>query len=208
MIALGVRWRGTLKLRRLEQGFAIAYLLQWLIFQGWRLLGDDFNPIWSLPLHICDIVSLLLPIALISQKRVLIAILYFWGIGLSLQAILTPDLGFGVLHLMFWIFWLHHTAIVGVALYMVIVHRFRPTRQDFGWAITAGLMYLAFILPINIAFDFNYGYLGQRNPSQPSLIDWLGPWPWRVGVMVALAWLVMALLLAPWEWMRRKSRSS
>lgn len=183
----------------LEQGFAVYYLLQWLIFHGWRLLPANFNPAWSLPIHICDILALLMPLAVIWRTRFLMAMLYFWGIGLSLQAILTPDLGAGPLSLIFWIFWLDHMAIVGVAMYMVIVHRFRPTLRDLGWAVKAGLVYLAGILPINVVFNFNYGYLGQGRPNQPSLIDWLGPWPWRVGVMVALAWLVMILLLMPWE---------
>lgn len=141
------------------------------------------------------------------RSRFLVGILYFWGIGLSLQGIITPDLGMGPLTVIFWIFWLHHTAIVGAAVYMLVVHRFRPRRKDLYWSVVAGLAYLVVVFPIDAVFGFNYGYLGPRNPSQPTLIDVLGPWPWRVGLMAGLAGVVMGLLLLPWEvvrWWRRR----
>jgi hypothetical integral membrane protein (TIGR02206 family) len=199
IISWGVRYRGTLVLLGAERWFAVFYLFQWTVFHGWRLLPQNFHPASSWPLHVCDIVALLMPIALMRRDRFLMAILYFWGMGLSLQAILTPDLGLGPQSLMFWIFWLHHAAIVGVAIYMVVVHRYRPTRQDLSWTVGAGLVYLACVFPMNVVFDFNYGYVGNHRPAQPSLIDWLGPWPARVVVMAALAGLVMVLLLLPWE---------
>jgi hypothetical integral membrane protein (TIGR02206 family) len=145
-----------------------------------------------------------MPLAILSKQRRLVALLYFWGIGFSLQGIITPDLQMGFLSLYFWLFWLHHAAIVGAVVFMVVVHRYRPTRKDFHWAVGVGLAYLALVVPINAAFGFNYGYLGRSLPSQPSLLDWLGPWPWRVGAMAVLSWLGMTLLLLPWEWIRPK----
>ena len=170
IISWGVRYQGTLMLLRAERWFALFYLLQWTVFHGWRLLPQNFHPASSWPLHVCDIVALLMPIALMRRDRFLMAILYFWGMGLSLQAILTPDLGLGPQSLMFWIFWLHHAAIVGVAIYMVVVHRYRPTRQDLSWAVGAGLVYLACVFPMNVVFDFNYGYVGNHR-SRSAIFD-------------------------------------
>ena len=204
VISFGLRWRGTLKLIRLERAFAKITLLIWIIIHAWWLFPANFVPAQSLPIQICDIVALFMPLALIWRQRFLVALLYFWGIGFSLQGILTPDLQLGPITLAFWLFWLHHATIVGAAIYMVIVHRFRPTWQDYRLAIGAGLLYLAIILPINIVFGFNYGYLGNMRPSQPSLIDWLGAWPWRVIVMATLACIVMALLQIPWDLFRHR----
>jgi hypothetical integral membrane protein (TIGR02206 family) len=208
IISLGLRSRGTQRLDRAEKGFATIYLLLWIAFHGWWLLPVNFDPARSLPLHICDIVAFLMPLALIWRKRILIALLYFWGIGFSGQGLLTPDLQLGLLSPIFWIFWFYHATIVGAAVYMVVVHRFRPTWRDYQWAVKAGLVYLVCVFPINAIFGFNYGYLGKSRPSQPSLIDWLGPWPWRVGIMVILSWLGMTLLFAPWEGFRHKTSSS
>lgn len=207
IIVLALKRRGTRQWLRVEKGFALGYLLLWSAIHGWALLPANFNPAQSFPLHICDIVAVLVPLSLILRKRLLIALLYFWGIGFSVQGLLTPDLQFGLLSPMFWLFWLHHATIVGTAVYMVVVYRFRPTRRDYHWAVKAGLFYVACVFPINAIFGFNYGYLGNLLPSQPSLIDWLGPWPWRVGIMVILAWLGMTLLFMPWEWVRHKPKS-
>lgn len=207
IIAWSLQRRGTQQLISVEKRAATLYLLLWIAVHGWWLLPANFNPARSLPLNICDIVTFLTPLALIWHKRELIALLYFWGIGFSLQGLLTPDLGLGLLSPWFWLFWLDHAVIVGTAVYMVVVHRFRPTRRDYGLAVRAGLLYLICVFPINAIFGFNYGYLGNSRPSQPTLIDWLGSWPWRVGYMVVLACLGMALLLAPWEWMRHKIKS-
>lgn len=206
IIAWAVQRRGTQQLSRLEKQVATVYLLLWIAAHGWWLLPANFNPARSLPIHICDIVAFLTPLAVIWQKRELITLLYFWGIAFSLQGLLTPDLQVGLLSPWFWLFWLDHAVIVGASVYMVVVHRFRPTRRDCCWAVRAGLVYFACVFPINAFFGFNYGYLGNSRPNQPSLIDWLGPWPWRVGFMIVLAWLAMCLLLAPWEWMRQKTK--
>ncbi len=206
IIGLGLRWRGTDKLFRLERGFGAFCLIQWLVFHGWWLLPANFSVSRSLPIHLCDIVTLIMAIALLWRKRVLVSLLYFWGIGFSLQGICTPDLQFGLLSPWFWLFWFHHATIVGTASYMVVVHHFYPMRKDFRWAVKAGLLYVACVFPIDAIFGFNYGYLGRSTPSQPSLIDWLGPWPWRVGGIIVLAWIGMMLLLAPWEWVRRYHR--
>ncbi len=205
MITWGLRHQGTQLQLSVEKGLAKLYLLLWIVVHSWWLLPAHFDPAHSLPLHICDLVGLVLPLALIWRKRSLIALLYFWGIGFSLQGLLTPDLHMGLFNPLFWLFWLHHATIVGTAIYMVIVHRFQPTRRDYRWAIKAGLLYVACIFPINAIFGFNYGYLGNQHPGQPSLIDWLGPWPWRVGIMVGLAWVGMTLLFIPWKWLHQKN---
>ena len=205
IITWGLRHQDTKQLFKVEKRLAQLYLFLWIVVHGWWLLPANFTPASSLPLHICDLVGLILPLALIWRKRCLLALLYFWGIGFSLQGLLTPDLAMGPISLLFWIFWLYHASIVGTAVYMVIVHRFQPTRRDYGWAIKAGLIYVACIVPVNTIFGFNYGYLGNQLPGQPSLLDWLGPWPWRVGIMIALAWVGMTLLMMPWAWRHQKS---
>lgn len=193
---------------RLEQGFARFSLLLWIFVHIWRLWPTHFNPAWSLPLHLCDLMTLLVPLTLLGRQRRWISLLYFLGLALSLQGLLTPDVQHGLLHPEFWLFWFDHASIVGTAIYMVVVHQFRPTRRDYYWAVQAGLMYVIFVFPIDAIWGFNYGYLGNAYPNQPTLIDWLGPWPWRVGVMVVLAGLVMFLLLLPWERQRHKSSLS
>jgi uncharacterized membrane protein YwaF len=96
--------------------------------------------------------------------------------------------------------------IVGGALYDVIARGYRPTCRDFLLATVSGIVYVAVILPFDIATGLNYGYVGKTAPGQPSLVDALGPWPRRVGVMVLLGVVVMAVLAAPWQIVRHFQR--
>ncbi|MGQ0538935.1 MAG: TMEM164-related integral membrane acyltransferase, partial [Gemmatimonadaceae bacterium] len=122
------------------------------------------------------------------------------------QAILTPDLESGPAKHAFWIFWLMHVLIVGGAVYALVVRGYRPTRRDCGFAIAVGWLWLAIVFGLNLLTGENYGYLGPAKPSQPTLIDVLGPWPLRVLWMGLLGTAAMALLQLPWAARRRSGR--
>ena len=164
----------------------------------WNFLPSNFAVVRSLPLQICDLAAICSAFALIVERRWLASIAYFWGLALSVQGLIQPDLQGGPATLGFWLFWLHHALIVGTALYLVLARGFRPTTRDFLVALRAGLAYAAIIFVVDTAFDVNYGYLGRALPSQPTLLDWLGPWPWRALAVSALASAAMWVLLIPW----------
>jgi hypothetical integral membrane protein (TIGR02206 family) len=131
--------------------------------------------------------------------------MYFWGIGLCTQGFLTPDLQDGPAKVGFWGFWLAHYSIVGGAIYDVAARGYRPIWHDYRLALGAGAVYIALILPLDIALGVNYGYVGRSTPGQATLVDVLGPWPWRVAVMLGLAAMAFALLMLPWSIMRRRA---
>ena len=206
IISWAANRRASPTLIRGERIFAALMLTVWIVAEGYWALPAHFDPAYSLPIHICDLTALVVPLVFFTRKRLLNAILYFWGYGLSLQAIITPELHFGPRHFDFWLFWGYHSMIMGAAAYVLIVHRYRPTWRDWGYGIAASAVYLAIILPVDIAFRFNYGFLGEAQPTQTTLIDALGPWPQRVFVICALVAVMMTLLLLPWEWHRRRTR--
>ncbi len=189
---------------RLDRNLGLVMIALWVVSNGWWLLPPRFDAARSLPLQVCDITSLLAGIVLLAPRRPLRALLYFWGIGMSLQAIVTPEIAFEPDSFWFWIFWMSHAGIIGIAIYDVVVRGFRPTWADFRLSVFAGLAYLALVLAINIMLGFNYGYVGNAQPGEASIIDFLGPWPQRVGVMVILVIGVMALLMLPWHVARRR----
>ncbi|MEO0759385.1 MAG: TIGR02206 family membrane protein [Cyanobacteria bacterium J06648_16] len=199
--------RETGQLIRLERGFAGVCLFLWTAFHSWWLLPVNFDLATSLPLHLCDLAALFMALALLSKQRWLISLTYFWGLSFSAQGLLTPDLQLRLSSPLFWLFWLHHATLVGTAVYFVVVYKFRPSLKDYWDAVSASLLYLVCIFPLNALFGSNYGYLGPSLPAQPSILQWLGPWPWRVVLIAILAWLGMTLLLLPWEWRRRHIRA-
>jgi hypothetical integral membrane protein (TIGR02206 family) len=193
---------------RLDRRLAVVATLVWLFATFAQFLPRYYDRTSSLPLQLCDFTILAVPLGLLTGCRPARAITYFWGIGLSTQGLITPDLDGGPATMRFWFFWTPHFVIVGGALYDVIARAYRPTWVDCVTATVAGLTYVALILPFDLATGLNYGYVGKTAPGQPSLVDALGPWPGRVAIMMVLGVAVMALLVAPWEIARIIRRTS
>ena len=150
-----------------------------------------------IPLQLCDLALLMVVWALWSLQPAVTELAYFWGLGGSLQAILTPDLhdpfpSFGWAQ-----FFFTHGSIVLSVVYLAVTGRVRPSAQStwraWGWlngyALVAGLA--------NWMFGTNFGYLAHK-PSQPSLLDFFGPWPYYIVVMeiAALASFYLLYYLA------------
>ena len=133
------------------------------------------------------------------------ALAWFWGSALGSQAVFTPDLSGGPATISFWAFWLYHFFIVGAGIYTVTVRGFRPRWPDLRLALALGVLYAAVVFAIDAAFGLNYGYFGRSDPSQPTLLDYLGPWPLRALYMVLAGGAAMTLLWLPWAVAARRS---
>jgi len=194
----------------LRRRLGIAMLVGSLLNIAWYLLPANFDPDDSLPLHICDMAGLVAPIALLMQWRLARALLYFWAIGLTTQAFITPIITTGPGDMQYWLFWLNHSIVVGAAVYDIIVGRFRPTLADLLRASCATSIWVLVVLPINIVFNVNYGYLGAAPPSQtePTLVDHLGDWPLRIVWICVLAMLAFVIVWLPWGIARRRAACS
>jgi hypothetical integral membrane protein (TIGR02206 family) len=203
--------RSASRARAWRLGLGGWVLLAWCVANGAQVLPRYYVASENLPLQVCDIAGLLAAFAIWLPGRTLRGLLYFWGAGFSVVAILTPELVRGPAHLLFWTFWVPHANLTGTACYLLIVERLRPGWRDALLAFAWALVYLALILPFDLLSGYNYGYVGPGKPAQASLIDWLGPWPWRVAVMAALTAVVFAALAWPWVHAAartRKPRSS
>lgn len=199
------RIRDPAVLRRVEIAVAVIAAALWIGIVIWGFAPGRYNPSWSYPINICDLVALVAPIAFVRPQRNWHALLYFWGFSLSTQALLTPDLVSGPGTLAFWIFWLMHVLIVGGAVYILVVRGYRPTWRDCLFAIGMAWVWLVLIFALNWVTGYNYGYIGNAKPSQPTLIDYLGPWPLRVLWMGLLGSSAMLLLQLPWALRRPRT---
>lgn len=151
----------------------------------------------GLPLQICDVAWLVAGIALLSRRPRWSALLYFWGLTLSLQGVITPDLDTVFPHLQFFGFWVRHLTPVWAALYLVGARR-GPTWAGYRFAVLVTAAWAVAMMVLNALLGSNYGYLNGK-PASHSLLDVLGPWPWYVVVEVALVILVWALMTWPWN---------
>jgi len=193
---------------RAELAVRRSWVLAVILLQGftqlWTNLSGRFDLTRTLPLHICDLVPWIGVAALLSGRAWTFALAYYWGIGLSGWAFIVPVLTHGPAHLDFWLFWGGHLQIIGTAAYLVAVLGHRPTARGLATTALATVIYSALVLPADIAWGADYGYLGRSSAAEP-----FGPWPARVAVLVAVEILLCSLLLLPWRWipLRRPDRS-
>lgn len=206
MCWLGRRLRGTGAGRRYEMALAASVWALWVGYQAYDISRYGFSAGHSFPLQVSDVTAAVAGLVLVRPRRGFQTIAYFWGLALGSQAVFTPDLTDGPATVAFWAFWLYHVFVVGAGVYVVVVQGFRPGWRDLRLAILAGLVFVAVVFTINAVFDLNYAYLGRGMPSRPSLLDYLGPWPQRVVLMVVLGAAGMTVLLLPWLAVHRMTR--
>lgn len=182
-----------------EQKFRVRWgwtVLAYKILEtAWYNWPSNFDIMESLPLQLCDLAAFVAAAAMITQRRTWRTILYFWGIGLSTQALLTPILKVGYLTPNFWFFWVSHTMIIGSAAYDLTVRCYRPTFRDLLNALAWSVAFAIVVTVVNLTWHVNYGYIGNLKPDNPTLIDDLGPWPLRV---FKLAVVVVVLFVVLW----------
>ncbi|MDX2115316.1 MAG: TIGR02206 family membrane protein [Planctomycetota bacterium] len=193
---------------RLRRALGSLGLLFFIIHNVYWLAPANFTPARSLPFHLCDLAGVISPLALLVPARILRTLAYFWGFVLGLQGFFQPVITEGPATFIFWGFFLAHTFNVGCALYDVAVGGFAPTLRDVITAILASLLYLAVMLPFNIITGFNYGYVGPGAAAQPTLLDVLGPWPFRLLPMFLILCAAFLLAWAPWAIAARSRRAA
>ena len=158
-----------------------------------------FHAYEDYPLHLCNIMSLLMPFIYIFRMRILWGITFFWIMGGCAQSIFTPTLTESMPHYEATRYWLVHAVIILGALYGNIVSGWKITWKDAVRSILGLNLLAAIIYPINVMLKANYMYLNAKPPGT-TFYDLLGPWP---EYMVALEFIVITLFFAmtiPFYW--------
>jgi hypothetical integral membrane protein (TIGR02206 family) len=207
LIAIRVRRRrapAPLPPGPVERAVGYGYLVVWVGAFVWLRFGPLYDPTTTYPLQLCHWCGAAAALVLVTAHPLLRAIVYFCGVGLCTQALVTPALVEGPAQFPFWFFWATHGMIVGVAAYDIAARGYRPTLRDFGWACAAAAFYVLFVLPIDLVTGWNYGFVGPGRPDVPSIVDLLGRWPQRLVAIVAIAFVAMGVLLLPWLAVQRR----
>jgi len=188
---------------RLERAVRWGLAIACIAYEGIELVL-----LGVLPFHLCDLSILIAPVVLLTASRVGFELLYFWGIGGALQALITPAVVTGFPAPICIAFFLGHGLIIAGALYAAVVMRLRPTPRSIlrVWLITIG--YGLVMLGVNAVFGTNYLFI-MRPPPTPSILDLLGPWPWYLLTLQPVILVVFSLCYLPYfardRWSRRAS---
>jgi hypothetical integral membrane protein (TIGR02206 family) len=197
LVMLGRRWRGSVDEQRFSRGFAIVNLLLMAPLQIWSMLPGQWDVRWALPLQLCDWAWAVSALALWTRGPRAHALLYYWGLTLSSQALLTPGLDFDFPSLTFLMFWAMHLMVVWAAIYLTWGAGLRPDWRGYRFALAVTLLWASLAFVVNSLTGANYGFLAEKPPVK-TLLDALGPWPVYLVSGFALIASIWALITWPW----------
>lgn len=138
------------------------------------------------PMHLCSWAAVTAVITLIYPNQLTYELCYFWALGGTLQALMTPDLSYAFPDARFINFFTSHGGVIAAALYMTLCLGMRPVPMSIGRTLAWSAVYVAASMTTNFLLDTNFGYL-RAKPSNFSLLDYMAPWPYYIVQLVPLA---------------------
>ena len=172
---------------------------------GWysylAAMGQHVFP-WQLPLELCNVVLYLLGIVLVTGSEGVFDVAYYWALGGSTMALLTPNLWEHFPSVSTVQFFVAHGLVVSATLYLVWSGLMRPRRGSVLRAMIAVNLLALFDGIFDAVFKTDYMYL-RFKPQNVSLLSYLGPWPWYVLAAEPVALALFLLLYWPF-WRKRR----
>jgi len=192
-VIVGRRWRGHPAVGRGCRTAAVVIVIIGVTMQALQFTPGEWDRQTSLPLHLCDIGWVVAAMALWSRQRLLVTIAFLWGVVLTTQAMITPDLAAPFPEPRFLMFWAMHWMVVWAGLFLVLGLGIRPGWREYRRTVTLTIGWALLTAAANVVLDTNYGYLNAKPPGA-SMLDLLGPWPYYLlaeAVIIASVWAAM-----------------
>jgi hypothetical integral membrane protein (TIGR02206 family) len=189
--------------RRLARALAVVTAAIYAAMLIYTLIPPSVH--WSVPLRLTDLATVAAAYALWSQRHWAFALTYYWGLVLSVQALISPALESPDFpNYEFLAFWAIHLLVVWAAIYLTWGRGMRPRWSSYRFVVVVTAIWAAVTFTFNRIADTNYGFLNWK-PATASLLDVLGPWPVYILTATALILIVWALMTWPWERSRRRA---
>jgi hypothetical integral membrane protein (TIGR02206 family) len=195
-----------------------AYICSLLIIVGdiasriWLISNGTFRASYDMALHMCDISGVMIPLFLFMKRgefrEKIYNLLFIWGLGGALMALLTPEMGGYAFPSYYYInFFVKHSMIVFGVLIATVFYGMRPKIKYLGWVMLVSTAIVAVIYGIDQLVRFippyepgNYMFLSYP-PTGGSLIDMMveifGPSPYYIIGLEITGVLVYLLLWFP-----------
>ena len=191
----------TTNFLRYERFFALTLLTMEILYHVWLFQTGRWNFGNSLPLELCSISLVMTIILLFTGNKHVYDFVFFAGIGGALQAIATPVLDLSFPHFRYFHFFYTHIGIILTALYFTWVKGYRPTFKGIIKTMVALNILLPIVFVMNIFLNGNYMFLRMK-PTNGSLLDFLGPYPWYILSLEIVAFIIFVCL---WLVFRKKA---
>jgi len=150
-----------------------------------------------LPMQLCDWGMVVVIVAMCTGNQRWFEVAYFWGIGGTLQAVLTPNLRFGFPDWRFISFFTSHCGIIIGVVLLMLTRRYRPWPMSIVRVFLWSEFYFVVTFITDKLTGFNYGFLLHK-PEAFSILSFLSDsWPLYLLQLHGVALLFFLGLYAP-----------
>ena len=163
------------------------------------LKGYDFKE--DLPLFLCGLMGLIIPVFTITRKYWMFEILSFWILTGTMQSVITPDIAEEFPKFNFIRYWVLHLGLILIVFYAFYVFKMKPTVRSLWKSFGALQIYVVLMFLINFILGANYFYLNKK-PEAATLLDLFGDWPLYLLVteLIILPYFFLIYFLFNWMW--------
>ena len=182
----------VLKLK-LFNGLSVFVSLSVLSFHLYHICFESYNIKTDLPLYLCSLIALLIPIFSFYRKYWMFEVLVFWIIAGTIQGVITPDIAIGFPSFDYFRYWIVHLGLLSIIFYAIFVFEMRPRLKSVFISFFALQLYVIFMVTINFLLDANYFYLNEK-PKSASVLDYFGEWPYYI-IIVQLIIIPLFLII-------------
>lgn len=148
-----------------------------------------------LPLHVCDMAVFLTAWTLWRRSQYVYEVAYYWGLGATFQAILTPNLEQAFPSYAFVRYFITHGGIVIGVLFATFALRMRPLRRSILRVFVLTNLYMGVVGLADWLLGGNYMFL--REPPQGVSPFFFLPWPWYIAFLELLGVTLCLALYSP-----------
>jgi len=203
-------YRSRRKIRNMKNEEIFRYILAFTLIISemsyyWRLIAIPSlgpNPVDHLPISVCGWVAIFASFMVIGKSQSLFDICYFWALGGSIFALITPTVitYAGPTRFRYYQFWAEHLVSYIAIFYMIFVHNMRPNKKSFIKAYVGIVLLAAIAYFANNLIGPGANYLFMARPEDtPSILDILPPnFALRFAIMFSAIALMYALAYLPW----------
>jgi hypothetical integral membrane protein (TIGR02206 family) len=150
-----------------------------------------------LPMQMCDWGIVVVIVAMWTGHQRWFEVAYFWGIGGTLQAVLTPNLRYGFPDWRFISFFTSHCAIIVGVIFLMLTRHYRPCPMSIVRVWLWSEFYFAVALIVDLLTGINYGFILHK-PEAFSILSFLSDcWPLYLLQLHGVALLFFLVLYAP-----------
>ena len=168
----------------------------------------DYPWIRLIPIHMCSLSGFFIGIFLLTKKRLLFEVAFFWGIGGGINALITPDVTLTFPDPVYLLFFIGHGLLIVNIGYACIALSNRPTFDS----VKNGILFTLTILPIIYIINLllgppaNYWFLGTKPTEGQSIMDFFPDPPLHIPLLIIIGAFLFLLIYAPY-WVHDKFKN-